>query len=36
MEFARAEKKPDPKLLDDAAAKVRAALKEMGVKQVAG
>ena len=36
MEFARAEKKPDPKALDEAAAKIRAALKEMGVKQVAG
>ena len=36
MEFARAERNPDPKALDAAAAKIRAALKEMGVKQAAG
>jgi histidine triad (HIT) family protein len=36
MEFARADKSPDPKALDAAAAALRTALKAMGVKQVAG
>jgi histidine triad (HIT) family protein len=36
VEFARADKNPDPKALDAAAAKIRAALKEMGVQQIAG
>ena len=36
VEFKRAEKNPDPKALDAAAARVRAALKEMGVKEVVG
>jgi histidine triad (HIT) family protein len=35
MDFARAEKSPDQKALDAAAAKLRSALKAMGVEQVA-
>lgn len=35
MDFARAEKSPDPKALDAAAAKLRAALKAMGATEVA-
>ncbi len=36
MDFANAEKSPAPAALDDAAAKLRAALRAMGCKQVAG
>lgn len=35
MEFARADKNPEPKALDSAAEKLRAALWELGCKQVA-
>jgi histidine triad (HIT) family protein len=36
MEFARAERNPDPKALDAAAEKLRAALREMGERNVVG
>ena len=36
MDFARADRSPDPRALDDAAARLRAALRELGARHVAG
>lgn len=34
LDFSRQDKNPDPKMMDDAAMKIRAALREMGYEQV--